>query len=80
MRIFFLANFYFDLYKPILAELKRQGHDVFLQEDNYMSWEYNHRKLNKRKKLLYKTFRILGNTEVNYWKRKMKYIIFIKIR
>ena len=72
MRIFFLANFYFDLYKPIFAELKRQGHDVFLQEDNYMNWEYNHRNLNKYKKCLYKFYRYIGNTEVNYWKRKIK--------
>lgn len=33
MRIFFLTQYYFDLHVPIVDELKRQGHEVYVVKD-----------------------------------------------
>ena len=72
MKIFFLAHFYFDLYKPILNELEKQGHDVFLVQDMSLKYDPNVRSLSKLRRLLYKFCRVLLQTEPNHWKRKCK--------
>lgn len=71
MKIFFLASFYFDLYKPILEELRNEGHDVFLVEDVGVKYDYRLRKQNILSKFIGWIYRKIDHTMTKYWEQKI---------
>lgn len=71
MKIFFLTQFYFDLYKPIYEELVRQGHDVYIEKDVCLPFDYNFSAGNKTVKSVRKVLRKLFHIETLYWKNKI---------
>lgn len=87
MKVFFLTQFYFDLHKPILTELEKQGHEVFLVEDVNFPWDYRFVRMGIVKKKIYKFFDRLLDRRKKYWKDKIqreidfqdKYDIFLCI-
>lgn len=72
MKIFFLAQYYFDLYKPILKELEKQGHDVFLVEDILLPADPNFRELPFYVKIKRHLYRLIKNVSYKYWSNKIK--------
>lgn len=72
MKIFFLTQFYFDLHKPILAELERQGHEVFLVQDVILPRDPYFRQISPVKRFLWKVRWNLCQTLPNYWRKKIE--------
>lgn len=71
MKIFFLTQFYFDLYKPILKEMERQGHEVYVEEDIRLRCDPNNPNISQSKRLLCRFVRKIFKIETNYWKKKI---------
>jgi hypothetical protein len=72
MKIFFLTQFYFDLHKPILAELEKQGHEVFLVQDKELPLDPYRTNEKPLFKFIKRTLRRILNLEVRYWKREIR--------
>jgi hypothetical protein len=72
MKVFFLTQFYFDLHKPILNELKKQGHDVYLEKDIYLLFDPNFRKESIITRITCSFLRKIFKVEIKYWKNKIK--------
>lgn len=72
MKIFFLTSHYYDLYKPILAELKNRGHQVYLKEDKQLPADYNYRNVNCIVKLFCWFYRLGDSFLIRYWKRQIR--------
>lgn len=72
MKILFLAHTYFDLYKPILEEMQRQGHSVYMIEDIPLKYDYNSTEISNLRKLVCRLKRTIYRVENNYWNNKIK--------
>jgi hypothetical protein len=74
MRILFLTYFYYDIYKPILREMQRQGHDVTIIEDNSIP---NDLHADRLKGVRGRVKRLIGSIvfpkpQEKYWKGMLK--------
>lgn len=72
MKVLFLTYFYYDIYKPILQEMERQGHIVTLIEDKSIRFDYNSNRLGDFQKRIRKFLWIISMAEKRYWKRALK--------
>lgn len=71
MRIFFLTQFYFDLHKPILDELKNQGNEVFVVQDLLFPHDPNWRNAPLYKKIINRFIWKIRNPLRKYWLKKI---------
>lgn len=71
MKIFFLTQFYFDLHKPILYELEKQGHEVFQYEDKRLPLDPNSTSDSLIKRRILKIVRRVARIEEKYWKKQI---------
>ena len=72
MKIFFLVPYYFDLHKPILNELNRQGHEVFVEQDIQLPLDPNRKSEWRVVRFLKRVIRRVTKLEIRYWDRKIK--------
>lgn len=71
MKIFFLTQFYFDLQKPILSELEKQGHEVFLVEDKRLPLDPNWKSEKNYIRKIKGFFRRIMKVEIKYWNQQI---------
>ena len=71
MKIFFLTPSYMGLYKPILEEMERQGHEVYMEFDKSLPMDPNVKNENTIKRSIKWIYRQIFHVEEKYWKKKI---------